>query len=32
MDIALKEVELAEAQAIFDEWFAPETPEFKAKK
>lgn len=29
MDIALKEVELAEAQAIYDEWFA-ETP--KAKK
>jgi hypothetical protein len=29
MDIALKEIELAEAQAIYDEWFA-ETP--KAKK
>lgn len=29
MDIALKEIELAEAQAIYDEWFS-ETP--KAKK
>lgn len=25
MDIALKEIELAEAQAIYDEWFAEET-------
>lgn len=33
MDIALKEIELAEAQSIFDEWFSPETPEgVKAKK
>lgn len=31
MDIALKEVELAEAQAIYDEWFSEETP-IKAKK
>jgi hypothetical protein len=26
MDIALKDVELQEAQAIYDEWFADETP------
>ncbi len=32
MDIALKEIELAEAQAIYDEWFAEEATTTKAKK
>jgi hypothetical protein len=32
MDIALKEIELAEAQAIYDEWFAEDTATTKAKK
>lgn len=32
MDIALKEIELAEAQAIYDEWFAEDTSTTKAKK
>lgn len=31
MDLALKEIELAEAQAIYDEWFAEE-PTTKGKK
>ena len=29
MDIALKEIELAEAQAIYDEWFVDEAPKTK---
>lgn len=32
MDIALKEIELAEAQAIYNEWFAEDTATTKAKK
>lgn len=32
MDLALKEVQLVEAQSIYDEWFADETPAAKAKK
>lgn len=31
MDLALKEVQLAEAQAIYDEWFAEEAPAKKGK-
>ena len=31
MDVALKDVELEEAQAIYDEWFAEEAPT-KTKK
>ena len=31
MDLALKDIELQEAQAIYDEWFAEEAPAKKGK-